>query len=116
MLSPMAGFCLGVSRVVSEVWNADVGYLNHGVTAEQWAVRHARAQALAMDLIETTEGDLRGAAERLKDAVDSAIAPPPDLEPVNYAPVSTVLRQINSGVGGCIENGTEVAIRAEWGG
>jgi hypothetical protein len=109
-------FCPAVSDVVSAAWNADVGVIGHGVTAEEWATRHAEASELAAGLVESYEGELRTAAERLRDAVDSATGPPVGTEPTNYAPVSRVLGEINNGIGGCVQNGTEVGIFAEWGG
>ncbi|HWL00972.1 MAG TPA: hypothetical protein VNQ52_01215 [Microbacteriaceae bacterium] len=113
----MTEFCSGVGRIVSAVWNADIGYLDYGVTAEGWSERMVSALGHAQRLVTATSGDQRAAGQRLLDAVSAASAPPQDAgNPENIGAVMPILRQINGGVGGCVDNGTEVAILAEWGG
>jgi len=113
----MADFCLGVSRVASAVWNADAGYRGYGLTDEEWAERMARAGRLADGLVAASPaGKLRSAAERLRDAVAAGLEPPTSDIPDNYARVQPIFSQINRGVGGCVENGTEAPIMAEYGG
>jgi len=113
----MTDFCAGVGKVVSEVWNADIGYIGYGVTAEQWTERIARANRFAEDLVTASTEELRPTAERLRDAVAGLTAPPsaPD-SPTKYDIVEPIFRQINQGAGGCVANGTEVGILAEFGG
>ncbi len=113
----MADFCDGVSRVASAVWNEDVGFLQHGVRAEDWAARIASAASQADTLVAATpKGDMHSAAERLRAAVAAAVAPPMGRTPDSYDRVGEIFRQINQGVGGCIANGTEAPLMAEFGG
>lgn len=113
----MADFCSGVSRVASAVWNADAGYRGYGLTAQKWAERMAQALRLADELVAASPaGELRAAAEDLRDAVAAGLAPPTGDIPDNYALVQPIFSRINKGAGGCVENGTEAPIMAEYGG
>ncbi len=114
----MADFCDGVSGVASAVWNADVGFLQHGVSAEDWAARIAE-RGVAGRLLSsrrhpraTCTRQRSGSAPRSRRRSHRRWAGTPD----SYDRVGEIFRQINQGVGGCIANGTEAPLMAEFGG